>query len=1114
MEEKALEAELEQIRDRLREREEEWHLLYNTLPSGCFIVNEACILKDVNDFLCALTGFERAELVGQSCATICPTAPPKCPILEQSQERIDNVETWIRTKDGRRVPVIKSARRLRMGDREVIVETLQDITERRQAAQALEERQKYLERVLASVPDAIITLDAEHRVVEWNPSAERLFGYTPDQARGHDLDELITIPDVLDEAIQLTQQALQGKTTGPLETVRYRRDGSPVAVIVTGSPIFVGDELIGLVAIYTDITERKRAEDALHQSEEFNRTLIEHSPIGISVRSPTGQLLFYNRAWQRIWAMSDEQVAADLHPRSHLAFDASDEYLAPYQDELKRVYEIGGSLHIPEIQVENPRPDKAEWISQHFYAIQNDRGQVDRVVILTQDISEHKWSEQVLRQRNNEVTTLYNAAIAISSALSLDTVLQTVAEQITQAIGADGCTLSLWDREHDRVETLVDYAQHPACTIDILGTTYDLDAYPATRHVLETGQPLIIHRDDPLANEAERAIMEQYDVQTLLMLPLIARDRVLGLAELSDTTAPRDYTPDQLRLVQSLTAHAAIAIENARLYEQAQQEVTERKLTEDILLQRNRELAFLNQAGRAFSSTLDLDQVLAIVMEEVRSLLDVTALSLWLIDPETDEVVCRQASGSHSQVVQGWRLARGEGIVGWAVQHGESVIVPDLRYDSRHLSDVDQHTGMKLRSILSVPLIVRETVIGALQVVDMEPNRFGPADQALIEPLAASASVAIENARLHQALRDHAEHLEQRVRERTAELEAQYARLDAILHNTADGILVTDADGQVIQANPVAQTWLTQTLSPEDEARLREAVYDLALQAAERPTTALELKGLDLELRAAPISVPGMENLAAVVDIHDVSHLRALDRMKNRFISNISHELRTPITTIKLCAHLMNRQPEHWRGHLNNLTQEAEHQARLVESILQISRLDAGRLEMAPRPTSLDELAESIVTSRQILAQEKDLVLEYRAAASQPVLALVDPGWMTQVLDNLIGNAIRYTLRDGAIVVSIATHRAQGRPWATITVSDTGIGIPADELPHVFERFFRGEKPRTMQLTGTGLGLSIVKEIVELHGGWVTLDSQEDVGSTFTVWLPLITPRTDALSEQ
>ena len=375
-------------------------------------------------------------------------------------------------------------------------------------------------------------------------------------------------------------------------------------------------------------------------------------------------------------------------------------------------------------------------------------------------------------------------------------------------------------------------------------------------------------------------------------------------------------------------------------------------------------------------------------------------------------------------------------------------------------------------------------------------------------------------------LRNYAGMLKQQVQERTAQLQAQYARLEAILHSASDGILVTDAQGEIIQANPVARAWLTQTLSPEDAARLRATVRDLARQAEERQETILELTGLYLELKTAPISQPGGEKplrpdlselsratqdesaAVVVVDIHDVSHLKALNRMKTRFVTNVSHELRTPITTIKLYAHLMQRSPpEKWGQYIDALAQEADRQARLVQGILQISRIDAGRLEMKPLPTSLNQLTETAIASHQVLAQEQGLTLEHRPAEPEP-MALVDPEQMRQVLDNLVENAIQYTPKGGRVVLSTGKKKAKGRVWATVTVSDTGMGIPEDELSHVFERFFRGERPRAMQLSGTGLGLAIVKEIVELHGGQVTVESQVDVGTTFTVWLPLTEGRT------
>ncbi len=185
-------------------------------------------------------------------------------------------------------------------------------------------------------------------------------------------------------------------------------------------------------------------------------------------------------------------------------------------------------------------------------------------------------------------------------------------------------------------------------------------------------------------------------------------------------------------------------------------DITARKQTEETLKQRNRELALLDRVGRTFSSTLDLDQVLITILEEVRRLLDVAACSLWLIDTESGELVCQQANGPQSEVVRGWRLPPGQGVAGWVARNGKGLIVPDTKIDTRHFKGVDKQIGLAVRSILSVPLRVKEQVIGALQMVDSEINHFTAADMTLLESLAGTAGVAIENARLYEQARQDA----------------------------------------------------------------------------------------------------------------------------------------------------------------------------------------------------------------------------------------------------------------------------------------------------------------------------------------------------------------------
>jgi two-component sensor histidine kinase len=183
-------------------------------------------------------------------------------------------------------------------------------------------------------------------------------------------------------------------------------------------------------------------------------------------------------------------------------------------------------------------------------------------------------------------------------------------------------------------------------------------------------------------------------------------------------------------------------------------DIAARKQNEETLRQRNRELALLNQVSQTFVSTLDLDQVLTLILEEVRRLLGVVACSIWLIDPETDDLVCRQVTDPQSDIVRGWRLPKGQGLVGWVAQHGQSLNVPDTEVEERHFKGVDAQTGLVLRSILSVPLRAKKGVIGVIQVVDEVKNRFTPADLQLMESLATTAAIAIENARLYETAQE------------------------------------------------------------------------------------------------------------------------------------------------------------------------------------------------------------------------------------------------------------------------------------------------------------------------------------------------------------------------
>ena len=295
---------------------------------------------------------------------------------------------------------------------------------------------------------------------------------------------------------------------------------------------------------------------------------------------------------------------------------------------------------------------------------------------------------------------------------------------------------------------------------------------------------------------------------------------------------------------------------------------------------------------------------------------------------------------------------------------------------------------------------------------------------------------------------------------------------------------------------------LPRRLTP-GEVRLLTTLSEIAGTAIQRTTLREEMehRADELEQRVAERTAELSAREAALKAAN--VKLQELDVMKSQFVSNVSHELRTPITTIKLYATLLRKgPPERREQFLNALEQEANRQAHLVEEILEVSRIESGRLDLDRAPHALSPLVQASMASRELLAAEKGVVLIYNLSEPGPTVS-VDRMRLLEVIDNLIENALWYTFAGGRVSVATGTAEIDGHTWATFSVTDTGIGIPQNELPRIFERFYRGEQPREQQLPGTGLGLAIVKDIVELHAGRVTVESQLGSGSVFTIWLPL-----------
>lgn len=685
------------------------------------------------------------------------------------------------------------------------------------------------------------------------------------------------------------------------------------------------------------------------------------------------------------------------------------------------------------------------------------------------------------------------AAAAVDSALQLDPVLDRILEQVERVVAGDAFNIMLV--ENGGVARVVRWRSGQDLGARDLMTSLSLPIadFPTLVRMVRTGEPFVVQ--DVTADPDWVVLEGQEWLLSYVGAPIQVGGHTVGFLSV-DGTRPGQFCQADAQRLQAFANHAAIAIENAYLYAEQRR--------------RAEEAGLLLEIAGAINSTLELDRILKEVAIRAARACQADRCTVLLLDENGENLHPIMSQFASGEAELEWQLLkearyprRVEGVPEAVKVIGERrpLFIPDVRASSVPRQWVEPFDG---GCLLLVPVISRERVVGLMALARPEiSSAFADEQVKLAMTIGGQAAVAIENAGLHRELQDYAHQLEERVVERTAELQAQYAWLSAILHSSSDGIIVANIEGEILEANPVVTDWLTHTLSPEDAERLQETVRRLVAHAEERSEAVLELTGLDLELTAAPILEPGMKGAAVVIAAHDVSHLKTLDRMKSRFVSDVSHELRTPITTIKLYAALMRRSsPQKMREYLEMLLQEADRQAKLVEDILQISRIDAGRLEMQSHLTSLNELAAEVVASHRATAEGQGLTLRCQLAEQGPVV-LIDPNRIMQVLNNLVANSIHYTPAGGEVMVSVSEEGEDGRAWAVVTVVDTGIGIPQEEIPHIFERFFRGERARLLDVPGTGLGLAIAREIVELHGGKMTVESHVDTGSTFAIWLPV-----------
>lgn len=377
--------------------------------------------------------------------------------------------------------------------------------------------------------------------------------------------------------------------------------------------------------------------------------------------------------------------------------------------------------------------------------------------------------------------------------------------------------------------------------------------------------------------------------------------------------------------------------------------------------------------------------------------------------------------------------------------------------------------------------------------------------------------IVVKRAAEKRALQLQAEYL-LRERERgLRDIATEKSRIKTIINCMADGVLVTDWDGQIVLYNPAAARMLeildvSIIGKPIHQCVKNGKLAELIAKILTPKNTSYFTISHELPigepgqtfLRAhlAPVRNEGGEILGSVTVLQDISQLKALDKMRSDFVAMVSHELRSPLTSIQQHLSVI------LTGMVGNTTQKQEeilHKAKkkasdliaLINDLLDISRIEAGIVVQEKEPLQLSEVLQKTVDLMRSQAEAKNIILESSAVPQLPIIN-ADRDNMEEVFTNLVSNAINYTPEGGQVTVEA---RTEGE-YLCVEVSDTGIGIRKEALPRIFDKFYRVKTDQTRHIAGTGLGLSIVKGIVEAHLGSIQVKSEVGKGTTFTVLLP------------
>ncbi len=759
--------------------------------------------------------------------------------------------------------------------------------------------------------------------------------------------------------------------------------------------------------------------------------------------------------------------------------------------------------------------------------------------VALQNAQLHQQTELQLQ----ELSTLYQASATMTANLDQDFVLQTVASEMVRATQVDSCTIFVRDHTSPRLTLAAHENQSRSksteSAVSGLGMLENLEQYPIIQRVLET-QEIHSLRLDNAYSPHQVALLEAANLSSILLVPLSRRGTTLGLMGLGQESQARTFSNNDLRLIQNLAEQAAVAIEHARLFSQSQRRIEELATFHKVVLQLN--------------APLKLSVVLDSITEAAMKLVDANNVIIYLYSAESQTFVFGSAlwrDGSRRSAVA---APRSTGITTLVAKQGKPIVVNDARTHPLFQEKSAQAWG--IHAIAGFPLKQDDQVIGVFTTAYLHPHTFSDEELLLLNLLTDQAAIAVKNARLYaqsqrqlrdmSALVDMAKQITSNLN-LSAVLQTTVQIIQKLLGARASTITMLSKDGTELVIEAAAgisqkfrrarmklgegvsgevvrrgtPIYIRDTYSEPDFLFFDEVVRSLLVVPlvirnetwgtmtvdSDRPNAFSRADIQLMTIAAAQVSI-AIANARLFADLGEraaelavaYEELKENDRLKDELVQNVSHELRTPLTFVKGYVDLLL---EGEMGLLNQDQQNAlqivatktDEITRLIADIMTLQRIDSTNLER--ENTAVSELIQQAVADHRLVAEKKGLTIEANLPDT-PAILYVDKGRINQVLDNLIGNAIKFSPDGGTVTVSLIDEADK----IQVSITDQGIGIPPDKLQRVFDRFYQVDGSSRRRFGGTGLGLAIVKRIIDAHHGAIWVESEVNQGSTFHFILP------------